>query len=618
MKPENYTSTFAALANTNPDLIEGNELPVPIIRVDEQDTIIFANPLAEKLLDTRKGKLLNKAFLQFVSSDDAMTYKIARQNAILSSTKQLCEVRLFTRNNEEKFCHINISGNGSILALTDRTYKRKVEDTQTFLLGNKWTAENEDFFNALAHYLSQVLKADYICIDYLHNNLEAQTISVYFDGKFEDNIKYTLRDTPCGKVLGSNICCYPQGVKFMFPKDLFLQEMNAEGYAGITLHNSHGKPIGLIAVISRKPFTDIRACEMILKQVSIRAAAELEHQITEKKFKALHKSNQAMLTSSSETEMMKKVCDIITKDCGYSMMWIGTANDDEKKSITPLVSAGFEKGYLEKLNLTWDDTKQGRGPSGCAIRTGKVSICKNTLTDPSFEPWKEEARKRGYASSIAIPLMDGPKAFGLVSIYSPQPNDFEDEDVSILVQMSNDLAQGLIALSLRNKLQKAIYELNQSNDLLEIVVEERTIALRQTNKKLQEEITVRKKNENLLRKAEEKYRIVADHTYHCESWLGTDGTFNYISPSFKEFTGYDPDEFMKDSSLYYRIAHPDDRKLVEDHFNEIIFPNNHICNLKYRIVTRDGKIKKVEHTCKPVFNEDGEWMGQRGSMKIVD
>ncbi|HLN53224.1 MAG TPA: GAF domain-containing protein [Lentimicrobium sp.] len=620
MKPDNRSKT-GPLLKENPDVndkqLSGDEIPVAIIRVNEHDIIVSANSIAEKLLSARKGKLINSVFLQYINIDDAMTYKIARQNAIVSSTNQVCEIRLFTKNNDQIFCRIDISGQGSLLVLTDRTYKRKVEDTQAFLLGNEWVARGEDFFNALARYLSRVLNAEYICIDRLRNNLEAETVAIYYDGKFEDNIRYSLLDTPCGKVLGSNVCCYPQSVRFLFPNDTFLQEMGAEGYAGITLHNAHGFPIGLIAVISRKPVADIRTSEMILKQVSIRAAAELEHRMAEKKFNALHKSNQVMLTSTSEEEMMKKVCDIITNDCGYSMMWIGTVNNDDRKSITPVVSAGFEMGYIEKLNLTWADTPLGQGPTGISIRSGKPSVCRYIQTDPNFTPWREEAIKRGYASSIALPLYNGTKVFGTVAIYSPQADAFEEEDINILVQMANDLSQGITAIRLRTELQKAIFELNQANDLLEVTVEERTAALLHTNERLEKEISARKNNEKLLRKAEEKYRIVADYTHDCESWLGTNGSFIYISPSFKTVTGYEVEEFMKDSSLYYKIAHPEDRKLVEDHFNNILFPNDHVCKFEYRIITKAGEIRWMAHTCKPVYNSEGDWIGQRGSNRDI-
>jgi len=75
----------------------------------------------------------------------------------------------------------------------------------------------------------------------------------------------------------------------------------------------------------------------------------------------------------------------------------------------------FEEGYIDTLKITWADTERGHGPTGTAIRTGKPTPCRNMLTDPRFEPWRKEAIKRGYASSIVLPLMAGGKAFGALT-----------------------------------------------------------------------------------------------------------------------------------------------------------------------------------------------------------
>jgi hypothetical protein len=91
---------------------------------------------------------------------------------------------------------------------------------------------------------------DFVCIDQLlGDELAAQTLAIYFDGKFEDDVAYGLKDTPCGKVVGQTICCFPKDVRHLFPKDMVLQKMTAESYVGTTLWSFDGKPIGLIAAI---------------------------------------------------------------------------------------------------------------------------------------------------------------------------------------------------------------------------------------------------------------------------------------------------------------------------------------------------------------------------------
>lgn len=64
------------------------------------------------------------------------------------------------------------------------------------------------------------------------------------------------------------------------------------------------------------------------------------------------------------------------------------------------------------------DTAIGRGPSGTAIRTGRPSVNRNIQTDPNFKPWRAEATKRGYASSIALPLIVEKQTIGALSIYA--------------------------------------------------------------------------------------------------------------------------------------------------------------------------------------------------------
>ena len=51
-------------------------------------------------------------------------------------------------------------------------------------------------------------------------------------------------------------------------------------------------------------------------------------------------------------------------------------------------------------------------------------------TDPAFEPWREDAIKRGYASSIVLPLKNEVKVFGALSIYSKDTEPLSKSSIS--------------------------------------------------------------------------------------------------------------------------------------------------------------------------------------------
>jgi light-regulated signal transduction histidine kinase (bacteriophytochrome) len=134
----------------------------------------------------------------------------------------------------------------------------------------------------------------YVCIDRLvGEGLAAQTVAVYFDGNFEDNVRYTLKDTPCGDAVGKAICTFPKDVRDLFPKDIILRDMKAESYVGVTLWSSKGQPIGLIAVIGRKPLVNPELAEQILRMMSVRAAGELERRQDEEALKTLNQELQS-------------------------------------------------------------------------------------------------------------------------------------------------------------------------------------------------------------------------------------------------------------------------------------------------------------------------------------
>ena len=166
---------------------------------------------------------------------------------------------------------------------------RKIMDDVLRFLAQGGIATGEDFFQSLANHLAQSLDMDYVCIDTIEEgSLTAQTVAVYFDGKFEDNVVYTLKDTPCGDVVEKKVCCFPKDVRHLFPRDQVLQDMLAESYIGTTLCNSQGQLIGLIAVLGRKPLANPEFATSILQLAAVRAAGELERRQAEEQVNTLN------------------------------------------------------------------------------------------------------------------------------------------------------------------------------------------------------------------------------------------------------------------------------------------------------------------------------------------
>jgi PAS domain S-box-containing protein len=207
------------------------------------------------------------------------------------------------------------------------------------------------------------------------------------------------------------------------------------------------------------------------QDITQRKQREEQLQTLNRTLKAHSKSDQALMRAQSEAEYLEQICRIVVEDCGHAMVWVGLAEEDEARTVRPAAQAGFEEGYLETLRITWADTELGRGPTGTAIRTGQPCLCRNMLTDPRFAPWRAEASKRGYVSSVALPLLTEGRAFGALTIYARKANSFSEDEVKLLTDLAGDLAYGITALWLRAAKARAEEAQRQSEERYRGLVE---------------------------------------------------------------------------------------------------------------------------------------------------
>ena len=192
-------------------------------------------------------------------------------------------------------------------------------------------------------------------------------------------------------------------------------------------------------------------------------AAELRAQ--NRTLRAWSKSNQALMHSQStpEAQYLSEICRIITEDCGHAMVWIGFAEADPARTVRPVAHAGFDAGYLETLRITWADTERGQGPTGIAIRTGQPTLCQDMRTDTRFAPWREEALRRGYQSSLVLPFRDGSRPLGAITLYAYQPDAFPAGEVTLLLELAADLGHGIVLNRLREEKAQAYAQLKEAD-----------------------------------------------------------------------------------------------------------------------------------------------------------
>jgi PAS domain S-box-containing protein len=168
-----------------------------------------------------------------------------------------------------------------------------------------------------------------------------------------------------------------------------------------------------------------------------RAAARLTRALT-----TLSAANGALVRAVSEDELLEAMCRVAV-DSGYVLAWIGRAERDGAKTVKPIAWAGAASDYIASVDISWAPTERGHGPTGTAIRSRKPVVNARTETNPFMRPWRSEAEKRGFRSSIAVPLVVGEEVFGAFTLYAAEPDAFDDDETKMLVELADDLAYGI-------------------------------------------------------------------------------------------------------------------------------------------------------------------------------
>ncbi|MDP3878879.1 MAG: GAF domain-containing sensor histidine kinase [Dehalococcoidales bacterium] len=157
----------------------------------------------------------------------------------------------------------------------------------------------------------------------------------------------------------------------------------------------------------------------------------------------------AIIRAVNEDTLLAPVCRIITETGGYSMCWVGYPRPGRRPELEIVALAGFDDGYLDATGIPLTDSGKGSGPVSEALRTRQPCIVKDILTDPSYPVWREEAVKRGYRSSISLPLVHDKNLLGVLSIYATEPGAFPDDVAELLGGLAADLAYGITVLRTR-------------------------------------------------------------------------------------------------------------------------------------------------------------------------
>jgi len=300
--------------------------------------------------------------------------------------------------------------------------------------------------------------------------------------------------------------------------------------------------------------SDLESLNQRLKlELSEKKLAEERLQAVNRALRTTMAASQALTGAEGEQELLHEICKAVVEVGGYRFVWVGFAEESEGKVVRPVASAGYEQGFLDSVKVNWEDgTRYGRGPVGKAIRSGVPSVVRDVLIDDDYSPWRADATRRGYYSTVSLPLSGNGGKYGSLNIYAAEPDAFDEEEVELLSELAGDLSYGISALRTRGERDEQAVTLRRTGEQLSLLLESLPIIF-------------------YTGKAEDDFGVT------------------YVSGNITTFTGYQPEDLTTDSSFWVDRIHPEDAPRAFEEIPKVFDRGFH--EYEYRWRSADGSYK---------------------------
>jgi PAS domain S-box-containing protein len=531
----------------------------------------------------------------------------------------------------------------------DITERKRAEEVRNFLAQTASPAPGKGFFPLLAEYLAKSLEMDFVCIDRLEGDgLTARTVAVWNNGKFEDNVTYALKDTPCGEVVGKKVCCFPASVCQFFPKDDVLRDLRAESYIGVTLWNHAGQPIGLIAVIGQRPLVNRARAEAVLKLVSERAAGELERQDAEQALKESEARLRGHVENSPLAVVEWNKDFLVTRWAGTAEQMFGySAAETVGRPLTNLnliyeADIPIVQGTMAKLtdgasrqivSTNRNLTKDGR-VIHCAWHNsvmldehGRLDSVLSLVLDITARKEAEaalsdsEARLKLAQTSAGAGMWDWDMATGklewsdeLFALYGLDPGTatagfdawrsvIHPDDQAFAEKRIDEAIQNYTSLNSEYRIVLASGQVRWVNALGNTTYDDTGSPQRMSGICI--DITERKQIEESLRESEERIQMALklNNSFAFEWELATDRVLR--STSCGPILGLAGNDRVNDTGQsFFQRVHPDDRERFVAILGKVN-PDAATYRTEYRVIRGDGVTAVLEEVARGFFDAAG-------------
>ena len=263
----------------------------------QTNQILLANTLACKNLGYMKNEIIG-ADISAIISNKFSPIKTQESKHVNKISIEICQFiaksgfsfiaeRKIRKMKIDKQTYHLVCFKDLVEIVTDSSIKNETKGLIPFYkkilnINQEVLCVNQDmFFKNMVYSLSNKLNVRWVMICKLiqsQGTNKSQVLSMWDQSKFQSEIVYDLKGTPCEKAYKTKevFFCNKDVIK-IFPKDLLAIDWGVESYLGVPILSDKGDPLGVLVAMDDKPMQENQYMEnrAIMELFSLRCSNEI-------------------------------------------------------------------------------------------------------------------------------------------------------------------------------------------------------------------------------------------------------------------------------------------------------------------------------------------------------
>lgn len=184
-----------------------------------------------------------------------------------------------------------------------------------------------------------------------------------------------------------------------------------------------------------------------------------EPKFTEQRERILYGITQRVLSEQPLPEIFQYLCDALVQILGWPVAFVAVKEDDGSARI--VAQSGLAESEISSFQMRWDDTHEGQGVFGKAIRSGLPQIY-NLKNNSNTQSWHSVYKNHFLRSVAGFPLVINNRVQGVLTLYSQSEGYFDDLIVARAQSFADQVALALWTHEDRRQLRLQTTALNAS------------------------------------------------------------------------------------------------------------------------------------------------------------